>query len=63
MTHISNAPLSEQDVRDTLSTLVTYTKALGTNAKSGVFSFGMPQRGRFRVSFHNPARHGPLSAS
>jgi twitching motility protein PilT len=51
MTPIGEAPLTEQDVRDTLTTLIAHGKTIGPNAKSGVFSFGIPQRGRFRVGF------------
>ena len=51
MSSIGDTVLSDQDVRDTLSTLIAHTKAIAPGAKSGVFSFGMPQRGRFRVSF------------
>jgi twitching motility protein PilT len=51
MTPIGEATLSEQDVRDTLTTLIAHTKTIAPNAKSGVFSFGIPQRGRFRVGF------------
>ncbi len=51
MTPIGEASLTEQDVRDTLTTLIAHTKTIAPNAKSGVFSFGIPQRGRFRVGF------------
>ena len=51
LTPIGETPLSEQDVRDTLGTLASHSKTANAGSKSGVFSFGMTQRGRFRVSF------------
>lgn len=51
MSPIGDDPLTEQDVRDTLSILIAHTKVVNSGSKNGVFSFGMPQRGRFRVSF------------
>ena len=51
LTPVSDAPLSEQDVRDTLGAMASLSKTANAGIKSGVFSFGMPQRGRFRVSF------------
>lgn len=51
LTPIGDATLTDQDVHDTLLTLIAHTKTIAPNAKSGVFSFGIPQRGRFRVGF------------
>jgi len=48
---IGDTPLSDQDVRDTLTALIAQSKTIAPRAKYGVFSFGIPQRGRFRVGF------------
>jgi twitching motility protein PilT len=51
MTPAGDAPFSDQDVRDTLTALIAHSKTIAPKARNGVFSFGIPQRGRFRVGF------------
>jgi len=51
LTPAGDVPLSDQDVRDTLTALIAHSKTIAPKARNGVFSFGIPQRGRFRVSF------------
>ncbi|MCX6996683.1 MAG: hypothetical protein NTV49_06270, partial [Kiritimatiellaeota bacterium] len=61
MKSIGDTALNEQDVRDTLATLTTHAAGVSAGGKHGVFSFGMPQRGRFRVAFMT--QRGSLVAS
>jgi twitching motility protein PilT len=51
LTPVGDTPLSDQDVRDTLTALIAHSKTIAPKARNGVFSFGIPQRGRFRVGF------------
>jgi twitching motility protein PilT len=49
---IGDNPMSALDVRDTLSTLMSHAPGGTTNLnKQGILSFGMPDRGRFRISY------------
>jgi len=51
LTPVGDTPLSDQDVRDTLTALIAHSKTIAPKSRNGVFSFGIPQRGRYRVSF------------
>ncbi len=49
---VSDAPLTPEDVRDTLIALRSHTPlALGPLGKEGMFSFGLQNVGRFRVKY------------
>jgi twitching motility protein PilT len=50
---VINAILNPQDIRETLGTFHSHTRGAGSSSigASGVFSFGMPTLGRFRVHF------------
>ena len=59
---IGDHSLSALDVRDTLTTLLSHAPGGGSNlGRQGVVSFGMPDRGRFRVSYF--MQRGSLAAS
>ena len=50
---VANAIVSPQDIRETLSTFHSHTRGAGASpiGTYGVFSFGMPNLGRFRVHY------------
>ncbi|MFN3976457.1 MAG: twitching motility protein, partial [Aquificaceae bacterium] len=49
---ISDTLLTPEDIRDTLVALRSYTSSvLGPLGREGVFSFGLQNIGRFRVSY------------